>query len=131
MRASYLEIYNETLKDLLAPETGPLRIRQDEKVRLRRIGTSLKTKGSELIAMSIALVAETFFCPPVARGSRHGRSTSSCSPPTRRSQSKHRCDRLQRDLVEVALAVSDGAFQAVQVLRFLLADTVCAICFMF
>lgn len=33
LRASYLEIYNETLKDLLAPETGALKIRQDEKVR--------------------------------------------------------------------------------------------------
>ncbi|KAK4051605.1 Kinesin-like protein kip2 [Microbotryomycetes sp. JL201] len=33
LRASYLEIYNETLKDLLAPETGALRIRQDEKKR--------------------------------------------------------------------------------------------------
>ncbi|ORY76276.1 P-loop containing nucleoside triphosphate hydrolase protein [Leucosporidium creatinivorum] len=33
LRASYLEIYNETLKDLLAPETGPLRVRQDEKKR--------------------------------------------------------------------------------------------------
>lgn len=30
LRASYIEIYNETLKDLLSPETGPLRIRQDE-----------------------------------------------------------------------------------------------------
>ncbi|SCV74765.1 BQ2448_7794 [Microbotryum intermedium] len=33
LRASYLEIYNETLKDLLAPETGPLKVRQDEKKR--------------------------------------------------------------------------------------------------
>lgn len=33
LRASYLEIYNETLKDLLAPESGPLRVRQDEKKR--------------------------------------------------------------------------------------------------
>ncbi|KAM0789736.1 hypothetical protein ACM66B_006591 [Microbotryomycetes sp. NB124-2] len=33
LRASYLEIYNETLKDLLAPETGALRIRQDDKKR--------------------------------------------------------------------------------------------------
>ncbi|KAL8284082.1 hypothetical protein RQP46_005195 [Phenoliferia psychrophenolica] len=33
LRASYLEIYNETLKDLLAPDSGPLRIRQDEKKR--------------------------------------------------------------------------------------------------
>ncbi|KAK4696150.1 hypothetical protein P7C70_g8423, partial [Phenoliferia sp. Uapishka_3] len=33
LRASYLEIYNETLKDLLAPESGPLKIRQDEKKR--------------------------------------------------------------------------------------------------
>jgi centromeric protein E len=30
--ASYLEIYNETIKDLLAPESGPLKIRQDENV---------------------------------------------------------------------------------------------------
>lgn len=34
LRASYLEIYNETLKDLLAPEAGALKIRQDEQVRL-------------------------------------------------------------------------------------------------
>ncbi|KAI5477372.1 centromeric protein E [Pseudohyphozyma bogoriensis] len=33
LRASYLEIYNESLKDLLAPETGALKIRQDEKKR--------------------------------------------------------------------------------------------------
>lgn len=33
LRASYLEIYNETLKDLLAPESGPLRVRQDERKR--------------------------------------------------------------------------------------------------
>ncbi|SGY81960.1 BQ5605_C009g05537 [Microbotryum silenes-dioicae] len=33
LRVSYLEIYNETLKDLLAPETGPLKVRQDEKKR--------------------------------------------------------------------------------------------------
>ncbi|KAK4056426.1 Kinesin-like protein kip2 [Microbotryomycetes sp. JL221] len=33
LRASYLEIYNETLKDLLAPESGALRIRQDDKKR--------------------------------------------------------------------------------------------------
>ncbi|GAA5993905.1 hypothetical protein JCM5350_000119 [Sporobolomyces pararoseus] len=33
LRASYLEIYNETLKDLLDPEAGPVKIRQDEKKR--------------------------------------------------------------------------------------------------
>lgn len=32
LRASYLEIYNETLKDLLDPDAGPVKIRQDEKV---------------------------------------------------------------------------------------------------
>ena len=46
LRASYLEIYNETLKDLLAPDAGPLRIRQDEKVRnfdLKRRKADLST----------------------------------------------------------------------------------------
>ncbi|GAA5912225.1 hypothetical protein JCM5296_005452 [Sporobolomyces johnsonii] len=33
LRASYLEIYNETLKDLLDPNAGPVKIRQDEKKR--------------------------------------------------------------------------------------------------
>lgn len=33
MRASYLEIYNETLKDLLAPQIAGLKIRQDERKR--------------------------------------------------------------------------------------------------
>ncbi|GAA5834148.1 hypothetical protein JCM3766R1_004472 [Sporobolomyces carnicolor] len=33
LRASYLEIYNETLKDLLDPDAGPVKIRQDEKKR--------------------------------------------------------------------------------------------------
>ncbi|GAA5874768.1 hypothetical protein JCM8547_005206 [Rhodosporidiobolus lusitaniae] len=33
LRASYLEIYNETLKDLLDPTSGPVKIRQDEKKR--------------------------------------------------------------------------------------------------
>lgn len=34
LRASYLEIYNEQLKDLLAPETaGQVKIRQDERKR--------------------------------------------------------------------------------------------------
>jgi centromeric protein E len=34
LRASYMEIYNESLKDLLAPETqGLVKIRQDEQKR--------------------------------------------------------------------------------------------------
>ncbi|GAA5834580.1 hypothetical protein JCM11251_007044 [Rhodosporidiobolus azoricus] len=33
LRASYLEIYNETLKDLLDPDSGPIKIRQDDKKR--------------------------------------------------------------------------------------------------
>ncbi|GAA6004558.1 uncharacterized protein JCM10292_005672 [Rhodotorula paludigena] len=33
LRASYLEIYNETLKDLLDPTAGPVKVRQDEKKR--------------------------------------------------------------------------------------------------
>ncbi|GAA6015719.1 hypothetical protein JCM11491_002457 [Sporobolomyces phaffii] len=33
LRASYLEIYNETLKDLLDPDAAPVKIRQDEKKR--------------------------------------------------------------------------------------------------
>lgn len=34
LRASYIEIYNEQLKDLLAPETaGQVKVRQDEKKR--------------------------------------------------------------------------------------------------
>ncbi|GAA5906382.1 hypothetical protein JCM6882_002714 [Rhodosporidiobolus microsporus] len=33
LRASYLEIYNESLKDLLDPDSGPIKIRQDEKKR--------------------------------------------------------------------------------------------------
>ncbi|GAA6008412.1 hypothetical protein JCM10207_000117 [Rhodosporidiobolus poonsookiae] len=33
LRASYLEIYNETLKDLLDPMSGPVKVRQDEKKR--------------------------------------------------------------------------------------------------
>ncbi|GAA6034686.1 hypothetical protein JCM8097_001119 [Rhodosporidiobolus ruineniae] len=33
LRASYLEIYNETLKDLLDPTAGPVKIRQDEQKR--------------------------------------------------------------------------------------------------
>ncbi|GAA5973944.1 hypothetical protein JCM11641_001234 [Rhodosporidiobolus odoratus] len=33
LRASYLEIYNETLKDLLDPTSGPVKVRQDEKKR--------------------------------------------------------------------------------------------------
>lgn len=34
LRASYLEIYNETLKDLLSPEATGLRIRQDGELRI-------------------------------------------------------------------------------------------------
>lgn len=37
LRASYLEIYNETLKDLLDPDAGPVKIRQDEKVSRFRL----------------------------------------------------------------------------------------------
>ncbi|GAA5848696.1 hypothetical protein JCM9279_002743 [Rhodotorula babjevae] len=33
LRASYLEIYNESLKDLLDPTAGPLKVRQDEQKR--------------------------------------------------------------------------------------------------
>lgn len=33
LRASYLEIYNETLKDLLDPTAGPVKVRQDEQKR--------------------------------------------------------------------------------------------------
>lgn len=34
LRASYLEIYNEQLKDLLSPETaGQVKVRQDERKR--------------------------------------------------------------------------------------------------
>ncbi|BGP20234.1 hypothetical protein JCM10213_005912 [Rhodosporidiobolus nylandii] len=33
LRASYLEIYNETLKDLLDPESGPVKVRQDAQKR--------------------------------------------------------------------------------------------------
>lgn len=33
LRVSYLEIYNETIRDLLAPEVQDLRIHEDKKVK--------------------------------------------------------------------------------------------------
>ena len=47
MRASYLEIYNETLNDLLNPESTNLQLRwQAERVASRKLRALRKSRGA-------------------------------------------------------------------------------------
>jgi centromeric protein E len=59
LRASYLEIYNETLKDLLDPDAGPVKIRQDEKVS--RFRFTLTSSGIDVCCIS----QKRFFVHPL------------------------------------------------------------------
>lgn len=69
LRASYLEIYNETLKDLLAPESGPLKVRQDENV-----SAAPSLRGKPLLTAAPARNASS--CTRSARRSSPARTRS-------------------------------------------------------
>ena len=48
LRVAYMEIYNETVRDLLCPETGELRIHEDKKViTLKRMRILIGTTSVE------------------------------------------------------------------------------------
>ena len=57
VRVSYLEIYQESVKDLLQPETGPLDVYVTEKVR------SATKNGGSAGALGAALFAAFPCCP--------------------------------------------------------------------
>lgn len=107
LRASYLEIYNETLKDLLAPESGPLKIRQDEKVCSRPFTPRSNQMNSSLRLTIPVLLSETLLRLSAEGRSSHGGSPSGRSSTTGSREPSYGQHRFQRTQFKESLRFSN------------------------